>query len=684
MEQQPPVKLTAGRGGRGAAILAALQAAQRQPGQATQPSSAVPSPPQVGSGGVTPLQPDTGATAASAAAPAPTPGRGLLISRLLMAQKNQQLSSSSGSLPMPGGGATGASSPSSLSSSTALPSRGRGRAEIFRAMQVGSDTTKPGGLPRKSCSQESGTPSGEGTSSLPEGMEKLNISEEKDVVIRHGEIGNKFPASANWIRLSLEPNKAVFEYEVKFDPQVDALNLRFKLLNSQMDKLGNTKSFDGAKLWLPIHLPKEVTVLQTTNPITGVNVTVKVIFRKKTSMDKSIQLYNVLFNRIMKVLKMARVGFSWYAPQGSVLVPQHKLEIWPGYVTAAQYQEDGVMLCCDVSHRVLRTQTIYDLLADICREKRGPFNDAAVKAVVGSCVLTRYNNKAYRIDDILFDQNASSTFTDHKGAEISYIQYYKDAYNIKIKDPQQPLLLHKVKKKELREQGTTKILCLIPELCYMTGLTDEMRSDFRVMKDLAQHTRVTPTVRQASLRSFIKNVNESVEAKKILSDWGLSLNDDTIQLEGRILPHESIFFNEKSIPGTDKADWGREATREKVITAVDLKPKCWMVLFTQRDEPRANSFVQMMRQVLKSAGFQVPNKNIVYTFSDYTILMFDSSFERPYGEFISVTIALPFTAENFDAVRNKKVSVTQFLSTELLINRLIDQPNSPLSVGQKI
>ena len=40
----------------------------------------------------------------------------------------------------------------------------------------------------------------------------------------------------------------------------------------------------------------------------------------------------------------------------------------------------------------------------------------------------------------------------------------------------------------------------------MTGLTDEMRSNFRVMKDLAQHTRLTPTARQNSLKKFIKNV----------------------------------------------------------------------------------------------------------------------------------------------------------------------------------
>ena len=37
-------------------------------------------------------------------------------------------------------------------------------------------------------------------------------------------------------------------------------------------------------------------------------------------MGKSVQLYNVLFNRIMKTLQMARVGFSWYMAQCCVSV----------------------------------------------------------------------------------------------------------------------------------------------------------------------------------------------------------------------------------------------------------------------------------------------------------------------------------------------------------------------------
>ena len=178
--------------------------------------------------------------------PAPTPGRGRLILHFTMAHKNQHIAGGTGSLARPG--ATKYSAPPTISCSMSVPPKGRGRADIFQALQVGSDTTKPGALPLQCCSRESGGP-GEGTFPFPEGRERLAITEEPKVVMKHGEVGTKFQASANWIRLSLEQNNAVFEHEVQSDPLVDALNHRFKILNSQMERLGNAKTFDGTKLW---------------------------------------------------------------------------------------------------------------------------------------------------------------------------------------------------------------------------------------------------------------------------------------------------------------------------------------------------------------------------------------------------------------------------------------------------
>jgi len=46
----------------------------------------------------------------------------------------------------------------------------------------------------------------------------------------------------------------VFEYEVRFEPQVDSKGMRNKLLNECRDRLGETRTFDGTILYLPIQL----------------------------------------------------------------------------------------------------------------------------------------------------------------------------------------------------------------------------------------------------------------------------------------------------------------------------------------------------------------------------------------------------------------------------------------------
>lgn len=53
--------------------------------------------------------------------------------------------------------------------------------------------------------------------------------------------------------------------------------------------------------------------------------------------------------------------------------------------------------------------------------KGADFKQKAIQALVGCLVLTRYNNRTYRIDDIIFDQNPMSTFTNYKGEEVRLI-----------------------------------------------------------------------------------------------------------------------------------------------------------------------------------------------------------------------------------------------------------------------
>lgn len=46
------------------------------------------------------------------------------------------------------------------------------------------------------------------------------------------------------------------------------------------------------------------------------------------------------------------------------------------------------MLCADISHKILRTDTVYDFLNDLFQTSRN-FHDQAEKTLVGEIVLTR-------------------------------------------------------------------------------------------------------------------------------------------------------------------------------------------------------------------------------------------------------------------------------------------------------
>lgn len=151
----------------------------------------------------------------------------------------------------------------------------------------------------------------------------------------------------------------------------------------------------------------------------------------------------------------------------------------------------------------MRVETIYDIMARVKREERD-FQTAFLQEVLGTTVLTDYNNKTYRIDDVDFTKKASDTF-ETKSGPVSFLQYYKTVsslshirhiplliyysfslstqrYDITIRDPNQPLIISKAKMKDLRG-GQDNTILLVPELCKATGITDKMRADFRCVFD---------------------------------------------------------------------------------------------------------------------------------------------------------------------------------------------------------
>ena len=61
--------------------------------------------------------------------------------------------------------------------------------------------------------------------------------------------------------------------------------------------------------------------------------------------------------------------------------------------------------------------------------------------MIGCTVMTSYNKKMYRIDDVEFNMRVDDTFTIEKTGElISYYDYYKNQWKLVIKDKNQFLI----------------------------------------------------------------------------------------------------------------------------------------------------------------------------------------------------------------------------------------------------
>ena len=220
-------------------------------------------------------------------------------------------------------------------------------------------------------------------------MERVTVEEPPKV--KMGTAGKSIPVTCNYLTLELDKEKKIFEYEVSFEPRVDSRDERFKLIKEQSEVLGPTRNFDGVVLFLPFLLKEIPTILkgelgETKSPV---NLIITLKHVKKLTDSRSIQFYNVLFRRICQKLKMVEINKNYYQPALAQMVPQHKLEIWPGFVTAVEEYEGGLMLNLDVSHKVLRTQTAYELMRDIMKTKGADIQSQIRKGLLGAIVLTR-------------------------------------------------------------------------------------------------------------------------------------------------------------------------------------------------------------------------------------------------------------------------------------------------------
>ncbi|XP_061163361.1 piwi-like protein 1 isoform X1 [Saccostrea echinata] len=503
---------------------------------------------------------------------------------------------------------------------------------------------------------------------------------------KRGTSGIQLPVVTNYFKLEMAPDWHLYQYHVDFNPPVDSRKMRMALLMTHENLLGKTKAFDGMILYLPHRLQEQVTEVysQRRTDDAQIRITITLTNELPPSSPQVMQVYNIIFRRVLAMIEMKQIGRNYFNPSLSVDIPQHKLTVMPGFVTAIAKYETDTLLCADISHKIIRSDTLLDLMYDMYSQSKGEsFYDDCVRKFVGSIVLTRYNNKTYRVDDFDWDKRPDFTFKLRNDVSITLAEYYKKNYNIDVRDMNQPLVVSRPKKKDIR-MGRTEPIFLLPELCTVTGLTDEARADFNVMKDVGAHTRVAPEGRNKTLQGFIDQINKNEKVRAEMGGWGLRFSQNLLNVNAHIAPQEKIYQKggaELSYRQED-ADWSRDMRGKKLITPVNLDN--WVIVFTRRNSPQAQDLVQTLSRVGPPMGMQINSPTICELPDDRndSYLTALKQYVTPQTQ-LALTILPTNRKDRYDAIK-KFCCVDHPVPSQCVVQRTLSKKQMLMSVATKI
>ena len=182
----------------------------------------------------------------------------------------------------------------------------------------------------------------------------------------------------------------------------------------------------------------------------------------------------------------------------SINIQEVAVDFYPGFTTSFVETDKGNYLTVTLKHKIIQKKTVLDYLNENGYKSRE--DKEAIKEKLKNAIFKdRYIGKNYKITDIDFDRNPENTTFDFKGKSTRIIDYYKEKYNITIKNKKQPLILVC---KGPADENKSK-LYFVPELVSLSGLEDDQIKMGKFMSELAKSTKLQPHERVEKTKKFI-------------------------------------------------------------------------------------------------------------------------------------------------------------------------------------
>ncbi|KRX08871.1 Ribonuclease H-like domain [Pseudocohnilembus persalinus] len=270
----------------------------------------------------------------------------------------------------------------------------------------------------------------------------------------------------------------------------------------------------------------------------------------------------------------------------------------------------------DFSSRVMSSNTV---LQEFYNCKNYQNEQDAINNLIGrNCIATYGSFNSYRIEEFHLNKSPKDEFFyNKKGKNVSFIQYFYEAYGVKIKDADQFMIESSVKVRQFnKETGQVEeridTVFLVPELMFLTGMSDQQRKNHKSMQEVSKYTKLQPNQRVEYIRNIIENIVPQFKQQQIEQqiDQNEKVNLQEVQGFEAKPPKLFLSHNQEIIPNKGLFKIQQTAIKSPIF----LQNNDWVIIYTKKDnycDQIADKFLSSLKFSTKAYGITLDSPQMV-------------------------------------------------------------------------
>jgi len=243
---------------------------------------------------------------------------------------------------------------------------------------------------------------------------------------RRANHGREVQLVTNYHSLKIQNSGQIFQYSTSFEPEcADTGKICGLVIKGCREELDKAFKFhiNFSKNLYSYEMINDPVVAKTTVDDQEYTLTVKFSRIIEKTDSTYFSFFAIFFKTLMRQLNFEQIGRNCFNPRKSVTV--QSLEIWPGFYSAMQNLEGGLLMQIDLTSKVCRKDNVLKHMQDMMG--RGKDNEAINEEFKGMSVTTSYSKAGkhvYKVESVDFTKSVNDEF-EKKDGKISFKNYFE-------------------------------------------------------------------------------------------------------------------------------------------------------------------------------------------------------------------------------------------------------------------